>query len=203
MATYKLFPNNMHKSTLIQAISNNLFRFSGIAGVIILWTVTIIGMNLSGLGLIDDRPISFIGVQDQTALFFNIGLGASALLFFVFGLYLNNKYTLSKWFIVLLGIGQLAQIVAAIFPYGGSVKIIHTTAAFILAGCIPLYMKAFAVSLKTGPFKRKAFLLYNLEKTCFVVGIGAFVFLSGISPLAEILPALPFHAWIYWLSLKT
>jgi hypothetical membrane protein len=172
-------------------------------GVIVLWSVVTVGMLRSGLNLFDSRPLSFIGVATESALLFNAGLTVAALLFLYFGFQLSKRYKLKQTFLVFLTVGQLAQIVAAIFPYGGDYKTIHTYAAFTLAVMIPFYMRAFAKSDLDKKIKRPAQLFYRAELLFAVIGIGAFIFIEGISPASEILPALPFHGWILYLFYKT
>ena len=181
-------------------MNNGLLKYCGVFGVLTLWSVTLFGMLSSGLGLLDTRPISYLGVAPDSATFFNGGLFTSAVLFLLFGLYLYRKFQPSRIFIALFVVGQIAQIIAAIFVYEGTFKLVHTVAAFTLAGAIPFHMKYFALSLQQGDIRQKALWLFKAENWFFIVGIGAFVFATGISPLAEILPALPFHAWIFYLT---
>jgi len=120
----------------------------------------------------------------------------------IFGVYLYRAFNSNKWFLATFLIGQAAQVIAALFQYGGEDKLIHTVAAFTLAVAIPIYMMSFAFSIKKQPLRTIVFRYYYIELLFFTIGIGAFVFIKGISPLAEILPALPFHAWVLYLTLK-
>ncbi len=169
---------------------------SGVLGVLLLWVGVSIGAYRSGLSLTDSRPLSYIGVSTESALLFNAALLVSAVLFSVYGIFLYKWFKLSRFFLTIFLIGQFSQVVAAIIPYGGTYKIIHTYAAFTLAGCIPLYILLFVLSKNLKSFKRTAKTLFIAEVVCFIIGIGTFVFIKKVSPLAEILPALPFHAWI-------
>ncbi len=172
-------------------------KYSGVSAVVLLWIAVIGGMIKTDLSLVDDRPISFLGVAPETALYFNTLLFFSAILFAVYGAFHYKNLSLSKWFIVTFLIGQVAQVIAALYQYGGSDKLIHTVAAFTLAAAIPTYMLFFALSAPKN-LKSAAYKFYFTELLFFTVGITAFIFARGISPLAEILPALPFHAWILY-----
>lgn len=179
---------------------NKLLPLVGMVGVCTLWFGVLYGMLQTGLGLLDTRPISFIGAQPGVDTIFNASLFVSAVLFFAFGLILHKRYHPPRSFLVLYCIGQVAQIIVALFIYEGSEKVVHTAAAFILAGSIPLYMRQFLRADLPYGLRRRLATLYGIEKAAFVVGIGSFIFLTGVSPLAEILPALPFHAWIAVLT---
>jgi len=181
-------------------MKNRLLKFSGVLAIIVLWSGISVSMYKAGLGLIDTRPISFAGTEPETSFLFSATLITSAILFGLFGYNIYRKYGCSKWFIITFMLGQIAQVVAALFQYGGEDKLIHTVAAFTLAGAIPTYMLFFALSIKTLSLRSIAFRFYIIELLFFTVGIGAFIFVKGISPLAEILPALPFHAWIIYMT---
>ena len=178
----------------------NKFRYFGIVGIILLWVGTIIGMLRSGLSLVDTRPISYIGVATDSALFFNSLLFLSAVCFVLFGVYLYKSIGLNKSFLLVFLIGQIGQMIAAILPYGGQYKIVHTVAAFTLATAIPIFMYIFSKSKSLGNFKTSARRLFIAELIFFTVGISTFIFIDGISPIAEILPALPFHLWIILIT---
>lgn len=175
-----------------------MLPYTGTVAVVVLWAGTIIGMRLGGLSLFDHRPISYLGVNPGSDVLFSATLIGSALLFGIFGLYVSSRLDLPKRFLAAYMIGQFAQIVAAVVPYGGSHKLQHTYAAFILAFSIPTYLYFFAQARLPKDFKAMANIIYKAEFICFVVGIGSFVFIKKVAPVTEILPALPFHTWAMW-----
>ncbi len=173
-------------------------RFSGLGGVAVLWLSIGIAMSIAHLGLIDMRPISYLGVDPRTKLLFSGGLLLSSALFIVFALQLHRNFKLRPRFLAYFLVGQAGQIVAAIVPYGAtsSLRLIHTIAAYILAFSLPLLIREFARSRSTDHFYPVYRWLTWLELLAFAVGISLFVFTSGIAPLGEALPALGFHLWI-------
>lgn len=96
-----------------------ILRYSGVVAVAILWAVVILGMVKSGLKLVDDRPISYLGINPSTAPIFNSILFISAIFFSLFGMFLYRKFKLSKLFLLAFLIGQIAQMTAALYQYGG------------------------------------------------------------------------------------
>lgn len=187
---------------MIKGSMKYISKYTGVIAVALLWLAVIDGMFRTNLNILDDRPISFLGVESSTALFFNSLLFVSAVLFSIFGLHLFKKFNSSKLFLGSYLIGQFAQIVAGLFQYGGSEKTIHTVAAFTLAAAIPTHMLLFALSISKDHqyLKRIVYKFYIAELAFFTVGITAFIFANGVSPLAEILPALPFHFWVFYLT---
>lgn len=182
---------------------NYFKRYSGGLGVVVLWASVTISMSRSGLGVIDTRPISYLGVDPMTAGIFSSGLIISALLFITFGFYVRYHFKVNNKFLFYLIIGQIGQIIAAIAPYGmvSRYKRIHTIAAFILAFSLPMLIAAFAKSQAQSPYKQTYNQLLRLEQIAFVLGISLFVFTKGIAPLGEALPAIGYHIWIITVTL--
>ncbi len=176
--------------------------YSGILGIFVIWTGIIIGMSRVHLGLLDSRPISYLGVNTASRSVFSLCLILSALLFFAFGYYINSKFKIKNKFLLYFTIGQIAQIIAAVVPdtNNSPYKIVHTVAAFILAISLPFLIREFARS-QSGKRRSKIYnRLSHLEQLTFVIGIGLFIFTSGVAPLGEALPAVGFHIWIIVLT---
>ncbi len=71
---------------------DKLQKYSGLAGVIILWTGIVTAMNQAHLGLIDSRPISYLGVNPPTARLFSGSLLISSFLFINFAFYVHRRF---------------------------------------------------------------------------------------------------------------
>lgn len=182
---------------------NYLHRSSGLLGVIVLWTSILIGMSKVGLGLIDKRPISYLGVDPLSAHWFSFGLLASACLFVSFGFYVVRAFGVSNRFLLYVVIGQIGQSIAAVVPYGrqSPERQIHTIAAFVLVFSLPFLMRAFAHSQAESQYLRIYRWLLYIEILSFVVGMGLFIFTQGLAPLGQALPAAGFHLWIIVLTI--
>ncbi len=179
-----------------------LQKYSGFAGIIVLWSSVGVGMLRTGLGLIDQRPISYLGTDPASAGLFTYGLLISAVLFIVFGHYVNKVFKVKNKFFLYLIIGQLGQITAALFKFEGHgySHLTHTIAAFVLAFSLPLLTRRFYQSQTKSIYFNLYKNLFRFELLTFVVGIGLFVFTKGIAPLGEILPTIGFHTWIVALT---
>lgn len=177
-------------------------QFAGIAGVLVLWTTISIGMVRAHLGLIDNRPISFLGVYQPTKLLFTFGLVVSGILFLLFASYLAKQYKVRNNFLKYFIIGQVGQIIAGVIPDSPhtTYKIVHTIAGFILAFSLPFLIREFAISQKGSKYKAIYDGLFKLELVLFIIGIGLFISVNGVAPLGEILPTLGFHLWVIALS---
>jgi hypothetical protein len=180
----------------------NLQKYSGVLGVTIIVTGVVTAMHHIGLGFIDARPISYLGVDTRTAVLFSGSLLLSALLFISFAFHVTRSYSTGskfKWYFIA---GQIGQMIAALVPYSANSTQhrIHTSAAFALAFTLPLLIWQFARSQKKSKNHRLFIKLLRLEQVTFVVGIGLFIFTKGIAPLGEILPTLGFYTWIFVLT---
>lgn len=175
-----------------------IYKYSGVAGVLLLWTTTLLAMSRIGLGLVDTRPLSHLGVDPWSSMLFSTGLIVSSALFIIFALYAKKTYRANNRFIIYFLIGQAGQLIVAIAPYGmnSSYRLVHTIAAFTLAFSLPFLIREFARSqtnIKHSNLFRNLFLS---ELVMFVLGIGIFTMTEGIAPIGEILPAVGFHIWI-------
>lgn len=160
-------------------------------------------MHRAGLGFIDSRPISYLGIDPATARLFSVSLVVSAVLFISFGYYIRRTYHIQNKFLGYLIIGQIGQIIAAVTPYGHRqpFKFIHTIAAFVLAFTLLFLIREFTHSQNKNRFRTIYSSLFTIEKITFVVGIGLFIFTKGIAPLGEALPATGFHIWIITITI--
>lgn len=179
-------------------VFTGLIRYSGVAGVILLWTTTLLAMRRIGLGLVDARPLSHLGIEPWSSMLFSTGLLVSSALFIIFAVYAKKAYRANQRFLVYFLIGQAGQIIVAIAPYGmnSSYRLVHTVAAFTLAFSLPFLIREFARSQSHIKYSKLFRYLFLLELVMFVVGIGIFTMTSGIAPIGEILPAVGFHIWI-------
>lgn len=175
-----------------------LWRFSGVFGVLLIWTTTLIAMRRIGLGLVDTRPLSHLGVDPWSSMLFSAGLLVSSALFVSFALYIKHAYHPNKRFIFYFLIGQAGQVIVAIAPYGmnSSYRLVHTVAAFTLAFSLPFLIREFARSQTYTELSKLFRYFFLLELVMFVVGMGIFTMTEGIAPIGEILPAVGFHLWI-------
>lgn len=179
-------------------VNNKLQLYSGLTGVVVLWTGVLVAMAKAHLAFVDSRPLSYLGVDSKTAVIFSLSLLLSSGMFINFGYSVRKLFGVRNRFLLYFLVGQGGQIVAAVAPYGDNsrYRLVHTMAAFMLAFSLPLLIREFSVSqAKT----QHAILYRNLvrfEQFTFVVGMGLFIFTKGIAPLGEALPALGFHLWI-------
>lgn len=92
--------------------------------------------------------------------------------------------------------GLFGQVVAALVPIGGNgaAHRVHTAFALALGASLPLLMWRFAAGQARGRWRQIAYGFFWTEVAACVVG---FVLSNrSVAPLAEILPAAVFHAWI-------
>jgi len=179
-----------------------LQQYSGVCGVLILWISITVAMHRAHLGLIDARPISYLGVNSVSQTLFSVSLLISAFLFVTFGYYIKRQFQVTNNFMAYFLIGQAGQVIAALSPYGmhSRYKMIHTVAAFTLAFSLPFLIQQFALSQSTSQHHRLFVFLLRIEQCAFLIGISLFIFTEGIAPLGEALPALGFHIWIIVLT---
>lgn len=154
------------------------------------------------LGLIDPRPISYLGLYPETRLLFSSGLIVSSMLFIMFGYYIKRLFNVKNRFLIYLITGQIAQIVVAIIPDTARTrgKVVHTIAGFTLAFSLPFLIRAFAASQSKSKYHRLYRRLYRLEQGALTVGLAVFIFTKGVAPLGEALPTVGFHVWVLALT---
>lgn len=188
---------------VMKQIKIQLLSLSGVLGIIVLWAAVITGMRRAHLGLVDARPLSYLGVYTNTAQLFTAGLLISSLLFICFAFFVHRYWGTNNRFLFYFLIGQIGQIIAAIAPYGANsrYKLIHTIAAFVLAFSLPFLIRAFEQSQISRKNHKLYQILVRLEVATFIIGMGIFTMTEGIAPLGEALPAIGFHIWIIVLTI--
>jgi hypothetical protein len=182
---------------------SKLQKYSGLAGVVIIWLGVGLAMFIGKLSLFSALPVSSLGVNPKTSVLFSLSLLISSGLFISFAYYIRSTYMIRNKFLTLFLVGQFGQIIVAIAPYGADsrYKLIHTIAAFILAFSLPYLIHQFYRSQALSTYRGLYRNLMLIEILLFIIGIGAFVFTKGIAPLGEILPTMGFHLWIIVTSI--
>ena len=176
-------------------------RFTGLFAVGTLWLSLGVGSALAGFDLLGHRPLSHLGVRPSSDLLFSAGLAAAAVLFIAFHGYVRWRFPTSLGFSVAMVGGMAAQVVAAFVPVEGSAldHRVHTVSALALGASLPLFMWRFAAAQPAGPLRRTAVRLAKAEVAACVLGV--WLSRGGVAPLAEIVPAAVFHAWVAVLTL--
>ena len=176
-------------------------RWTGLAAVATLWTTLGAASVLARFDLLGGRPLSHLVSLPPADRLFAAGLGASAVLFVAFWAWVRDRYPTSPSFSVAMVGGMLAQLVAAFVPIEGggpAAARVHTVTALALGGALPLLMWRFAAAQPPGPLRRAAGRLARAEVAACLVGV--WLSRRGVAPLAEILPAAVFHAWVATLT---
>ena len=171
-------------------------RRAGVAGVVTIWTTLLAGTVLAGFDVLGGRPLSYLGTIPSSAGLFTGGLAVSAVLFTAFHQYLRDAYRVSPGFSAAMLVGMAGQLVAAFVPIGGdpAAHRIHTTSALVLAASLPVLMWRFAAAQPPGPWRRLTYAFFWAEVTACAGGL--LLSAAHLAPVAEILPAAVFHAWI-------
>jgi hypothetical protein len=180
----------------VEGIRSGAIRWTGVAAVVALWVTVAVGIALTDLMLIDDRPISHLGTVARSRTLFSVGLVLAALLLAAFFMFVWRAFAARPSFLVAALVGQVGQVVAAVVPISGagSAHAVHTAAGLILGLSLPLLMWRFAAGLAAAPWRPAASRLCWLEVAACVAGV--ILSRAGVATLAEILPALGFHLWI-------
>lgn len=154
-----------------------------------------------GFDLFGDRPLSYLANEADPGFLFGVALMSSAVLFVAFGSYLRHRYLLGVAFSMAMLVGMAGQFIAGVVPIGGTgtASRVHVAAALTLGASIPVLMWRFAADQPPGAWRRRCYGLFWLEAAACAMGIA----LSRIqvAPLAEILPALAFHAWVAFVTI--
>ncbi len=171
-------------------------RYAGVAAVATLWTTLLTATVVAGFDLFGNDPLSYLGTRSRSAALFTVGLAVSALLLTAFHQYLRGRYPVSLGFSLAMLVGLAGQMVAAFFRIGGdpAVHRIHTTSALVLGASLPLLMWRFAAAQPRGPWRRLTYAFFWAEAAACTAGI--YLSAMTVAPVAEILPAAAFHAWI-------
>ena len=177
-------------------------RWTGLAAVATLWATLGTASALARFDLLGQRPLSHLVSSPAATGLFAAGLAVSAVLFLAFHAWLRGRYPTSPSFSVAMVGGMAAQLVAAFVPIeggGAPASLVHTVAALVLGGSIPVLMWRFAAAQPPGPLRRAAGNLARAELAACVLGV--WLSRGGVAPLAEIVPAAVFHLWVATLTL--
>ena len=166
------------------------------AAVAALWSTHVVLVVALGFDLVGARPLSYLALDADLGVVFGAGLVVSAVLFMAFERHLRRRYHLGATFSVTMLVGMAGQLVAGVVPIGGTgpASRIHVAAALTLGASIPLLLWRFAADQPTGAWRRSCYRLFWLE--VLACGVGITLSRNEVAPLAEILPALAFHAWV-------
>ncbi|HVF14526.1 MAG TPA: hypothetical protein VM942_08000 [Acidimicrobiales bacterium] len=172
-------------------------RYSGVAAVATIWTTLLVASASTDFDLLGPDPISYLGTSGGAAALFTVGLATTAVLLTAFHGYVRSRYPVARGFSLVMLAGLAGQMVAAFVPIGGDpgAHRIHTACALVLGASLPLLMWRFAAGQPPGTWRRLAYCLFWIEALAGAVGL--YLSTRSIAPLAEILPAAAFHAWVF------
>lgn len=182
---------------------STLFRYSGVAGVVVLWASIGLGMARTGLGFFEDRPISYLGTDATTSLLFTTAMVVSAALFAGFYLFVYYGYAASRSFLVVGFVGLLGQVVAGLVPLSGPgvSHSVHVTGGIVVGLSLPLLMWRFAASQPTSSWRRESYGFVWLEVAACIIGVVLSRSMRAV--IAEILPGAGYHLWILVITIRS
>lgn len=171
-------------------------RWTGVAAVAVLWSTQALLVAATRFDLLGERPLSYLALEDDVGVLFGAGLTVAAVLFVVFLGHLRHRYPVGVAFSAAMLVAMAGQFVAGVVPIGGdgTAGRVHVIAALILGASIPVLMWRFAADQPPGAWRRRGYALFWFEAAACAVGIT--LSQNHVAPLAEILPALAFHAWV-------
>lgn len=187
------------------AVRESLTKYAGPVGIAILWLSVGLSLFITQFDVLARKPISYLGVYQDSKYLFNSGLILSSVLLIVFLSYLRKTFKPSNKFLIVFLLGQIAQIVVALTPFNSTnfIRPVHVVVAFLLAFTLPASMYLFRSATNlTEKQRRFTSKFLQTELLLFILGIGWFVLASHGGALAEIVTALTFDVWIIYLSLK-
>ena len=79
-------------------LKDKIAKHSGLLEIALLWSGVGISMHLAGLGFVDTRPISYLGIDSRTSQLFSVSLITSSVLFIIFGNYIRTIYKIKNQF---------------------------------------------------------------------------------------------------------
>lgn len=155
----------------------------------------------AGLGVADDRPISYLGTDPKTMALFRGGLIVATVLLVEFAWAVDQRLARSTGFFVAFLVGMTGQAVVATVSIAGegASHAVHTNAGIVLGLSLPLLMWRFAAGQPPGRWRRQSYGLMWLEVASVVAGIA--LSMAGRAVIAEVLPAAGFHLWIVVVTL--
>lgn len=172
-------------------------RWTGLAAVGLLWSTNIFLVGALDFDLLGKRPLSDLALGAGVGPLFGVGLAGSAVLFVAFLADVRRRYPAGRIFSIVMLAGMICQFVAGVVPIGDE-RAVHVTAALALGASIPIFMWRFAADQPPGTWRRRCYALFWLEVAACIVGVT--LSRLQIAAVAEILPALAFHAWVAVLT---
>ncbi|MEA2826326.1 MAG: hypothetical protein QOG43_765 [Actinomycetota bacterium] len=181
----------------------SVLRYTGVAAVATVWTTLLTASAVSGFDLLGPDPLSYMGSDPRAATLFTIGLAVPAILLAAFHHDVRRRYPVGAGFSVAMLGGLAGQMVAAFVPLGGgpAAHRIHTAFALALGVSLPLLMWRFAAGQQPGPWRRLAYRLFLAEAAACAAGL--YLSARSIAPLAEILPGIAFHTWVFVVTFRS
>jgi hypothetical protein len=173
-----------------------LLRHSGVAAVVVLWLTVVVGMLRTGLELLGDQPISYLGTDGTTDTLFRVGLLVAAAAFVAFAWAVRRRLLRETGFLGIFVVGMAGQAVVAVVPLTdrGTSHDVHVTAGILLGLSLPLFIWRFAAALAPGPARRRAYALLWVEVAACTAGV--LLSRAGLAFVAEVVPAVGFHLWV-------
>src|SRR2546423_3351596 len=150
-------------------------------------------MVRTGLGFSDPDPLSYLGTDVRSRTLFRAGLLVAAALLGAFAVFVHQRRSTPRCFLLVFLIGLGGQVVAAIIPLSGrgASPAVHTTGGLVLGISLPILMGCFATGQPAGSWRRFSWALFWLETAACVAGGVLSQSLRG--PVARGLPACAFH----------
>lgn len=181
----------------------NVARSSGMAAVALLWSSLGAASLASGFPLLGPRPLSWLAADRSVAWLYTAGLGGGAALLLVFHRYVRSRFPVGRGFSAAMVAGMVGQGIAAVVPIhgGGARHTVHTVAALALGASLPALMWRFAAAQPPGTWRRRCRRLAWAETVACAAGL--VLSRRSVAPLAEILPAVCFHAWIIAVTARS
>jgi len=176
-------------------------RYAGVAAVATVWTTLLTAMAVSHFDVFGPEPLSYLGSDPRSATLFTIGLAAPAVLFVAFHHDVCRRYPVGAGFSAVMLAGLAGQMVAGFVPIGGdpTAHRVHTVCALALGASLPLLMWRFAAGQPAGPWRRRTYRLFWAEVAACAVGV--WLSARSIAPVAEIVPGVVWHAWVFVVTL--
>lgn len=149
------------------------WRWSGLTAVATLWTTVGVGMALTGLGFLDERPISHLGTVSETIPLFRAGLLVAAALLAAFSVFARRAFSVPVPFLVASLVGLVGQVVVALVPISapGLAGTAHTVGGLVLGASLPLLIWRFAAAQPEGRWRTVAYRLFWLELAACIAGV--------------------------------
>lgn len=166
-----------------------------------LWATVGLGMDRTGLGVGDDRPISYLGTDPRFVSLFRGGLLVASVLLVTFAGAAARHLRRPAGFLAVFLVGMAGQAIVAVVPLDspGAGHTVHTISGIVLGLSLPLLMWRFAAGQQAGRRRRQAYGLMWLEVAGCVAGVT--LSRAGRAAVAEMVPAGLFHLWILVVTL--